>query len=64
MGRSRDLRKKVAGEESTRLDHERKLRLELAKADPDAELIEFWRREINADTKRLARLTRRLERHR
>ena len=52
MGRNKDLRKKIAGEERTRLDHERKLRLELAKAGPDTELIEYWRREINAATKR------------
>jgi hypothetical protein len=63
MGRNRDLRKKIAGEERTRLDHERKLRLESARAEPDTELIKFWRREINAATKRIARLTRRLERH-
>ncbi len=63
MGRNRDLRKKIAGEERTRLNHERRLQLELAKADPDSELIGFWRREINAAKKRIARLTRRLERN-
>ncbi len=46
----------------TRLDHQRKLELELAKADPDSELIEFWQREIDA-AKRIARLNRRLERN-
>jgi hypothetical protein len=52
MGRNRDLRRKIAGEERTRLDHERRLQRELAKTDPDLELIEFWRREINAAKKR------------
>jgi hypothetical protein len=63
MGRNKDLRAKTAGEERSRINHERKLQLESAKPAPDSELIEFWRREINAATKRIARLTRRLERN-
>jgi hypothetical protein len=43
---------RLQGKRGRELDHERRLQLELAKTDPDLELIEFWRREINAAKKR------------
>ncbi len=57
MGRNPDLRKKIAGCRRGIEEHAEKIHRELMKP-----LIAAWRREIEAQEKRMALLTRRLKR--
>jgi len=62
MGRNRDIRKKVVGRRAVIEKHEEKIRQELSRPDPDGNLVIYWRKEIEAREREIARLTRRLKR--
>ncbi len=62
MGRNKEIRKKIVGCQGVVTAHEEKIRGELMNAQPREERIAGWRREIEAQKKRIALLTRRLER--
>ncbi len=62
MGRNKELRKKIAGQERVIADHMAKIRREHAKPHPDDDVVRGWEREIEAARKKLENLTRRLER--
>jgi hypothetical protein len=62
MGRNQDLRRKIAGCEQVIASHEEKIRRESMNPEPREERIAGWRREIEAQKKRIALLTRRLKR--
>jgi hypothetical protein len=62
MGRNRDLRRKIAGRERVVEEHEKKVRRELTKLEPDELLIAHWQREIENWKRKILHLTRRLKR--
>ena len=62
MGRNKDLRKKIAGQERVIADHVAKIHRENGKPHPDDDAIRGWEREIEAARRRLEILTRRLKR--
>ena len=62
MGRNSDLRKKIAGYESIIAKHEEKIRVELAKDNPNELRIAGWRRETRVWEEIIIHLSRRLKR--
>lgn len=62
MGRNKKLRLRIASHERVLASHAEKIREETMKEDPDEGAIGSWKREIEAASKTIARLTRRLKR--
>ena len=62
MQRNQDLRKKIAGCRRVIEVHQEKISGKLMKPHPSDTLIGGWQREIEAQDKRVALLTRRLKR--
>jgi len=62
MGRNKDLRARIAGQQRVIEKHENKIRQERLKPLADEGLISGWQREIEAAKTRIQHLTRRLKR--
>ena len=63
MGRSKRIRKDLAGLEGALRRHQEKIEIERAKPMPDSGRIAHWEAEIRAFRKQIDRLLRRLRRN-
>jgi hypothetical protein len=62
MGRNKNLRKAIAGQQKVVEGHEAKVREERKNSQPSEEYIANWEREIEVAKARVAHLMRRLKR--
>jgi hypothetical protein len=60
MGKNKDNRRRLVSYLARVSEHEQKIELEKARANPDIKLIEYWEKEIKAHEVRIERLRRRL----
>lgn len=62
MGRRRRIKKKIAGHRRDIQEHERKNEDEMAKPNPNENLIRLWRKQIANAERQIEKLERRIER--
>lgn len=61
VSRNKQLRKRIAGQLGTIIQHETKIEHELGKPAPDVGLIRKWEKDIDIARKRMRKLEQRLE---
>lgn len=60
MGKNQRYRKRISGLQAVIILHEQKIEFERQRANPDANLIQHWLKEIRGWQEEIARLQRRL----